>query len=80
MEENNNLNNGERKVLISVKVSTLLIILLVIIIAIVAFVKISKSGEKQEPVQQTVHSMETKEEKAPIKEPIKITARSSGPE
>ena len=77
MEENNNLNNGERKVLISVKVSTLLIVLLVIILAVIAFVKISNAGNKQEPVQQTVHSMET-EEKVPTKEPIKITARSSG--
>ena len=78
--EENNINNGERKVLISVKVSTLLLILLVIIIAVVVFVKINnRNNEKSvEPVQKTVQSSIETEEKTTTKEPIKITARSSG--
>lgn len=80
MEENNNIN-GERKVLISVKVSTLLLIFVVLVAAIVAFVKISNlDKEETKAVTSTSStSVETEEVEEPVKkEPIKITARSSG--
>lgn len=80
MEENNNIN-GERKVLISVKVSTLLLIFVVLVAAIVAFVKISnlEKEETQAVTSTSSTSAEIEEVEEPIKkEPIKITARSSG--
>ena len=80
MEENNNIN-GERKVLISVKVSTLLLIFVVLVAAIVAFVKISnlENEETQAVTSTSSTSAEIEEVEEPIKkEPIKITARSSG--
>ena len=85
MEENNSVySNGERKVLVSVKVSTLLLILIIIISLSIVLIKLSnlkKSSKNTQVVQKTVQDIETyesEEESSIVKEPIKITARSSG--
>ena len=78
MEENNNLK-GERKVLLSVRVSTLFIILIVLIVAIVAWVKVNSTNKLETEPAATTTSMQSEEVEEPVKkEPIKITARSSG--
>ena len=83
MEEDNNVyNNVERKVLISVKVSTLLIVLIILISLAIILVKVNslrKAEKETQVVETTVQSVESEErEVTKTKEPIKITARSSG--
>ena len=83
MEENSSVNsNGERKVLLSVKVSTLLLILIVLITLAIVLIKISsiKKEKGTEVVEKTtVQSVDNNEvEVTKTKEPIRITARSSG--
>ena len=75
MEENNNRAN--RKVLVSFRISTLLIVLLIVAVSVVAFVKISSNkNAKVETVESTSVQSQDVEEKE-NKEPVKITARSS---